>query len=59
MSKLTKMTRQLLQIDEDLPFRFDYSGGERPTINDFEIYVFAQTREDTSCGFGGIAGQAI
>lgn len=27
MSKLTKMARQLLQIDEDLPFRFDYSGG--------------------------------
>lgn len=48
MSKITKMARQLLQIDADLPFRFDYSGGERPTTNDFEIYVFAQTWVDTS-----------
>ena len=59
MSKLTKMAMQLLQIDEDLPFRLDYSTGERPTINDFEIHTFEQIWGDTSCGFGGMAGQTI
>lgn len=59
MNKLTKMARQLLQIEEDLHFRFDYSNGERPKADDFELYYFEQTWSDTSCGFGGIAGQAM
>ena len=59
MNKLTKMARQLLQIDEDLPFRFDYSNGERPNVSDFEVRIFEQTWGDTSCGFGGMAGQAM
>ena len=59
MNKLTKMAGQLLQIDEDLPFRFDYSNGERPNVSDFKVHIFEQTWGDTSCGFGGIAGQAM
>lgn len=59
MNKLTKMAKQLFQIEEDLPFRFDYSNGERPKVDDFELYCFEQTWGDTSCGFGGMAGQAI
>ena len=59
MNKLTKMARQLLQIEEDLPFRFDYSKGEHQTVNDFEIHIFQQTWGDTSCGFGGMAGQSM
>jgi len=57
-NKLTTMARQLLQIEEDLPFRFDYTK-ERATVDDFTIYSFEQVWGDTSCGFGGIAGQAI
>ncbi len=59
MNKLTKMAKQLLQIEEDVWFRFDYSNGECPKIDDFKLYYFEQTWGDTSCGFGGIAGQAI
>lgn len=59
MNKLTKMARQLLRIEEDLPFRFDCSNGERPKVDDFELYYFEQTWGDTSRGFGGMAGQAI
>lgn len=58
-NKITKMARSLLYIEEDLAQRLDYSTGEHPTVNDFEIIIFEQTWGDTSLGFGGIGGQAI
>lgn len=58
-NKITKMARSLLFIEEDLAQRLDYSTGEHPTVNDFEIIIFEQTWGDTSLGFGGIGGQAI
>ena len=58
-NKLTRMAREVLAIEEDLPYRLEYSKGETPTIEDFEIYVFEQTWGSTALGFGGIGGQAI
>ena len=57
MSVLTKMARELLIIDEDLPFRFQDPYYTR--IDNFELYTFEQVWGDTTCGFGGIGGQAI
>ena len=38
---LTQMARELLEIEEDFPYRLDYSKG-RPRIDDFELYTFSQ-----------------
>ena len=57
MSVLTKMARELLIIDEDIPFRFQDPRHTR--IDNFELYTFEQVWGDTTCGFGGIGGQAI
>lgn len=58
-NKLTKMAKELLMIEGDLPFRFDYSKGDNPTIDDFELHTFEQTWGSTALGFGGIGGQAM
>ena len=58
-NKLTKMARELLCIEEDLPFRFDYNEKPRPTLDDFELYTFEQVWGSTALGFGGIGGQAL
>ncbi len=57
-SKIVRMARELLTIEDDLKFRFDYSN-EQPTIDDFDIIVFEQTWGSTALGFGGIGGQAM
>lgn len=57
-NKIVKAARELLEIEEDLRFRFDYSN-ERPTVDDFNIIVFEQTWGSTALGFGGFGGQAI
>lgn len=57
MNTLTKMARELLAIDEDLPFRFKDPYHTR--VDYFELYTFEQSWGDTTCGFGGIGGQAI
>lgn len=57
MSTLTKMARELLTIDDDLPFRLKAYPHTR--VDDFELYTFEQAWADTTCGFGGIGGQAI
>lgn len=59
MSILTKTAKELLMINEDLPFRFDYSKTPRPTVDDFEMYTFTQTWGSTTLGFGGVGGQAF
>lgn len=58
-NKLTRIAQEVLFIESDLPRRFDYSSGERPEINDFEIHLFEQTWGSTALGFSGIGGQAI
>jgi len=58
-NKLTKMAREILSIEEDLQFRFDYKEKPYPTFDDFEMYTFEQTWGSTALGFGGMGGQAI
>ena len=42
-NKLIHMAKQLLTIEEDLWFRFDYNKDKDVSVNDFEIHVFEQT----------------
>lgn len=58
-NKLTQMAREILSIEEDLPYRFKFNGKPYPTVDDFEMYTFDQTWGSTSLGFGGIGGQAM
>lgn len=58
-NKLTKMAREILSIESDLPYRFDYNESPHPVLDDFEIYTFEQTWGSTALGFGGIGGQAM
>lgn len=58
-NKLTKMARDILAIEEDLPFRFDYNEKPLPTLDDFELYTFDQVWGSTALGFGGMGCQAI
>lgn len=56
-NKLTQMAREILSIESDLPFRFDYN--DKATVDDFELYTFEQIWGSTALGFGGIGGQAM
>lgn len=58
-NQLTQMAREILAIEADLPQRFDYSNGEKPSVNDFELHTFDQIWGSTALGFGGIGGQAM
>ena len=58
-NKLTQMAREILSIEEDLPFRFNYQEDVRSTLDDFDMYTFEQVWGSTSLGFGGIGGQAM
>lgn len=57
-NQLVGMAREILAIEADLPYRFDYTE-EKPTIDDFELYTFEQTWGSTALGFGGVGGQAM
>ena len=61
--KLVSIAKDLLTIELDLPFRFDYSTkaqfDEHPTTDDFELHLFPQVWGSTALGFGGIGGQAM
>lgn len=58
-NKLTRMAREILAIEADLPYRFDYSDNSNPTLDDFELHTFEQTWGSTALGLGGVGGQAI
>ena len=58
MSKLTRIARELLMIEEDLPFRLN-PGKDQPTVEDFEIYTFEQLWGSTALGFDGFGGSAM
>ena len=58
-NNLTEMAREILAIEANLPYRFDYSDQSHPTVKDFELHTFEQTWGSTALGFGGIGGQAM
>ena len=58
MSKLTRIARELLMIEEDLPFRLS-PVKDQPTVEDFEIYTFEQLWGSTALGFDGFGGSAM
>lgn len=58
-NKLTRMAREILTIEADLPYRFDYSDNKDPEVDDFELYTFEQAGINTLLEFGGIGGQAM
>ena len=58
-NKLTQMAREILSIEADLPYRFDYNENPRPTLDDFDLYTFEQVWGSTALGFGGIGGSAM
>ena len=58
-NKLTEMAREILDIEADLPYRFDYSDNSNPTLDDFELHTFEQTWGSTTLGFGGVGGQMM
>lgn len=58
-NKLTEMAREILAIEADLPYRFDYSDNKNPEVDDFDLYTFEQTWGSTALGFGGVGGQAM
>lgn len=57
-NKLIDMVREILAIENDLPYRFDFTK-ENPSFDDFDLEIFDQTWSSTALGFGGIGGQAI
>ena len=54
---LTHMAMELLQINEDFPI--EKENPQNTKISDFELHDFIQVWGDTTCGFGGIGGQAM
>ena len=58
-NKLTEMTREILDIEADLPYRFNYNDNLNPTLDDFVLHTFEQTWGSTALGFGGVGGQAM
>ena len=58
-NKLTEMAREILAIEADLPYRFDYSDNSNPTLDDFVLHTFEQTWGSTALGFGGFGCQVM
>ena len=59
MSKLTSMAKDLLTINEDFEWRLRNKKMELVDQDIFDLHIFEQWWPDTSCGFGGVAGQAF
>lgn len=61
MSKITTMAKQLLMINDDLPFRlYDYEDYKLNIhVDHFEIETFVQMWGSTALGFSGIGGQSM
>jgi hypothetical protein len=53
------MAKELLIIDEDFSFRSRDSLHKFIEQDYYDLYVFDQWWPDTTCGFGGIGGQAF
>lgn len=59
MSKLTSMAKDLLIIDEDFYMRSRDENHKYIDQEYYDFYFFDQWWHDTTCGFGGIGGQAF
>jgi hypothetical protein len=59
MSKLTSIAKDLLIINEDFEWRHRDEKHNLLNQDLFDLHIFEQLWSDTSCGFGGIAGQAF
>lgn len=59
MSKLTSMAKDLLIIDEDFYMRSRDENHKYIDQEYYDFYFFDQWWPDTTCGFGGIGGQAF
>ena len=59
MSKFSTLARLLLEIEDDLPNRFDYTKDKKIYDNTYDIHIFDQLWGSTALGFGGIGGQAM
>lgn len=58
-NQLTETAKELLIMEGDLPFRFDYTEEPNPSIDDFDMHIFPQVWGSTALGFGGVGGQAM
>lgn len=58
-NQLTKMARELLVIEEDLPRRLNYKGNLYPKPDNFDLLTFNQTWGSTALGFGGMGGSMM
>ena len=58
-NQLIRAARELLNIESDIRYRFDIVNDSKPSVDDFTLYTFDQMWPDTTCGFGGIGGQAF
>lgn len=59
-NNVVHIAKQLLNINDDISFRFDFNkDNRRVTTDDFEIHIFEQTWGSTALGFGGIGGAAM
>ena len=56
-NQLTAMARELLAIEADISYRFNKRG--KTWVDDFEMLTFEQVWGSTTCGFGGVGGQAM
>lgn len=56
-NQLTNMARELLAIEADISYRFNKH--RKTWVDDFEMLTFEQVWGSTTCGFGGIGGQAM
>ena len=59
-NKVVHIAKQLLNINDDIQFRFNFNkDNRRVTVDDFDLHIFEQTWGSTALGFGSIGGQAI
>ena len=59
-NKVVTMAKQLLIINDDIQYRFNFNKDSRRVfVDEFELHIFEQTWGSTALGFGGCGGQAM
>lgn len=58
-NKLTRLAQEILAVESDLPFRWEWQRDKETRVDDFEFHIFPQTWGSTALGFGGMGGRAI
>ena len=59
MSKFSNLAKLLLEIEDDIPNRFDFTKDNKIDDDSYEINIFDQLWGSTALGFGGIGGQTM